>query len=66
MQFNFALPRFTPDIVLRAQNMLFDKSGDEYGSKAVILILVVVVGIAAWQAFGTKVTAMIKTATSGM
>ncbi len=45
---------------------LTDKRGDEYGEKAVILGLVVILGIAAWAAFGQKVTSLINQATAGM
>jgi len=51
---------------LRARARVTDKRGDEYGEKAVILGLVVILGIAAWAAFGQKVTSLINQATAGM
>ena len=51
---------------LQLQARLTDKRGDEYGEKAVILGLVVILGIAAWAAFGQKVTSLINQATAGM
>jgi len=45
-------------LLLRAR--ITDRHGDEYGEKAVIL------GIAAWAAFGEKVTSLINQATAGM
>jgi len=43
-----------------------DRRGDEFGEKAVIIILVVVAGIAAWAAFGNKIMALINEATAGI
>ncbi len=43
-----------------------DKKGDEFAQKAVIVILVVVAGIAAFAAFGGKIVALINEATAGM
>jgi len=51
---------------LRLRARLTDQHGDEYGEKAVILGLVVILGIAAWAAFGQKVTSLINQATAGM
>jgi len=51
-------------LLLRAR--ITDRHGDEYGEKAVILGLVVILGIAAWAAFGEKVTSLINQATAGM
>jgi uncharacterized membrane protein len=51
---------------LRTRAQVMDKRGDEYGEKAVILGLVVILGIAAWAAFGQKVTSLINQATAGM
>ncbi len=43
-----------------------DKKGDEFAQKAVIVILVVVAGIAAFAAFGNKIVALINQATNGI
>ncbi len=51
---------------LRVRNRLIERRGDEFGEKAVILGLVVIVGIAAWGLFGQKVVTMINSATAGM
>jgi len=45
---------------------LFSKRGDDYGEKAVILVLVVLGGVGAFAAFGGKITEMINQATGGM
>ena len=46
--------------------MIFDKRGDDYGEKAVILVLVVLGGVAAFAAFGGKIVDLIGQATSGI
>lgn len=52
---------------LRAiKNLMLNKRGDDYGEKAVILVLVVLGGVAAFAAFGGKVVEMITQATGGM
>ena len=43
-----------------------DRKGDEFAQKAVIVILVVVAGIAAFAAFGNKIVGLINQATSGI
>jgi len=43
-----------------------NRKGDEYAQKAVIVILVVIGGVAAFAAFGQKIVALINQATSGM
>ena len=45
---------------------LRDRKGDEFAQKAVIVILVVVAGIAAFAAFGQKIVALINQATGGI
>jgi hypothetical protein len=45
---------------------LLDRKGDEFAQKAVIVILVVVAGIAAFAAFGQKIVALINQATGGI
>jgi hypothetical protein len=46
--------------------LLHDRKGDEFAEKAVIVILVVVAGIAAFAAFGQKIMALINQATGGI
>jgi hypothetical protein len=43
-----------------------DRKGDEFAQKAVIVILVVVAGIAAFAAFGSRIVALINQATNGI
>lgn len=47
-------------------SLVLDERGDDYGEKAVILGLVVLVGIGAWAAFGQRVVQMIQQVTAGM
>jgi len=47
-------------------DVLLDRSGDDYGEKAVILVLVVLGGVAAFAAFGGKIVELINQATSGI
>ena len=46
--------------------LILDKRGDDYGEKAVILVLVVLGGVAAFAAFGGKIVDLINQATSGI
>ena len=48
------------------KSLVFNKRGDDYGEKAVILVLVVLGGVAAFAAFGGKIVEMITAATGGM
>jgi hypothetical protein len=50
----------------RFWNLILDKRGDDYGEKAVILVLVVLGGVAAFAAFGGKIVDLIGQATSGI
>ncbi|MFZ5884016.1 MAG: hypothetical protein ACOYYI_09580 [Chloroflexota bacterium] len=45
---------------------LLDRRGDDYGEKAVILVLVVLAGVGAFGMFGGKVVEMITQAAGGM
>jgi hypothetical protein len=55
------------NLIVRAMmNLMLDRHGDDYGEKAVILVLVVLGGVAAFAAFGGKVVEMISQATGGM
>ena len=46
--------------------LILDRRGDDYGEKAVILVLVVLGGVAAFAAFGGKIVDLISQATSGI
>ena len=48
------------------KSLVLNKRGDDYGEKAVILVLVVLGGVAAFAAFGGKIVEMITAATGGM
>ena len=48
------------------KNLVLNQRGDDYGEKAVILVLVVLGGVAAFAAFGGKIVEMITAATGGM
>ena len=43
----------------RFSSMLFDKRADEFGEKAVVIVLVVLGGLAAFAAFGSAVSGRI-------
>jgi len=51
---------------LRLLQLISDSQGDDYGEKAVILVLVVLGGVAAFAAFGGKIVDLISQATSGI
>ena len=53
-------------LYLRLRRLVFDRRGDDYGEKAVILVLVVLGGVAAFAAFGGKIVDLIAQATSGI
>jgi hypothetical protein len=57
--------RYT-SIFHRFAKLLLDRSGDDYGEKAVILVLVVLGGVGAFAAFGGKIVELINQATSGI
>lgn len=50
----------------RFPSLLACRRGDDYGEKAVILVLVVLGGVAAFAAFGGRVVELINQATAGM
>ena len=50
----------------RLCSLVFDRRGDDYGEKAVILVLVVLGGVAAFAAFGGRIVDLIGQATSGI
>lgn len=52
--------------LLHFRGMLLDRAGDDYGEKAVILVLVVLGGVAAFTAFGGRIVDLIGQATSGI
>ena len=47
-------------------NLFLDRSGDDYGEKAVIMVLVVLGGVVAFAAFGGKIVELIDQATNGI
>lgn len=53
-------------LYLRLSRLVLDRRGDDYGEKAVILVLVVLGGVAAFAAFGGKIVDLISQATSGI
>ena len=46
--------------------LLFDRRGDDYGEKAVILVLVVLGGVVAFADFGSRIVDLIGQATTGI
>lgn len=46
--------------------LITDRCGDDYGEKAVILVLVVLGGVYAFSQFGARVVDLIGQATSGI
>ncbi len=57
---------FNPAIPNRLFTLLLDDSGDDFGEKAVILVLVVLAGVAAFSAFGQSVVDKVNQAASGI
>ncbi len=57
---------FNPAIPNRLFTLLLDDSGDDFGEKAVILVLVVLAGVAAFSAFGQSVVDKINQAAAGI
>ncbi len=47
-------------------HLIFDRRGDDYGEKAVILVLVVLGGVVAFAAFGGRIVDLIGQATTGI
>ena len=68
MQFVFVLPNDHPihRISGRVLNMITDRRGDDYGEKAVILVLVVLAGVAAFSLFCNKIVSLINQASAGI
>ncbi|HUI87275.1 MAG TPA: hypothetical protein VLX61_00995 [Anaerolineales bacterium] len=65
--------RITKAITSRAAYVLWslrgritDRRGDDYGEKAVILVLVVLAGVAAFSLFGNKIVSLINQASAGI
>ena len=46
--------------------LISDRRGDDYGEKAVILVLVVLGGVVAFAAFGGRIVDLIGQATTGI
>lgn len=53
-------------LYLQLSRLWLDRRGDDYGEKAVILVLVVLGGVAAFAAFGGKIVDLISQATNGI
>ena len=60
------LSAIQPTIQSRMWSLILAQRGDDYGEKAVILVLVVLGGVAAFAAFGGKIVDLIGQATSGI
>jgi len=60
------LTAIQPTLPFHFWNLLLERRGDDYGEKAVILVLVVLGGVAAFSAFGGKITDLIGQATTGI
>ncbi|MBN2116311.1 MAG: hypothetical protein JW730_07065 [Anaerolineales bacterium] len=48
------------------KHLVLNERGDDYGEKAVILVLVVLAGVGAFSMFGGKVVELITRAASGI
>ena len=48
------------------RNKVTDRKGDDYGEKAVILVVVVLIGVSAFSLFGNKIVDLVNQATSGI
>jgi len=68
MQLVFDSPAESPFVrnAVHAFNMITDRRGDDYGEKAVILVLVVLAGVAAFSLFGNKIVSLINQASAGI
>ena len=68
MQLVFDSPASSPFIqkAIRVFDMITDRRGDDYGEKAVILVLVVLAGVAAFSLFGNKIVSLINQASAGI
>jgi hypothetical protein len=53
-------------LLRRMAALILDRKADDFGEKAVILVLVVLAGVAAFSAFGSRVVDLINQATSGI
>jgi hypothetical protein len=60
------LSEVQPNLYPQFWTLFLDRRGDDYGEKAVILVLVVLGGVAAFAAFGSKIVDLIGQATSGI
>jgi hypothetical protein len=63
----YAIPLIQPQrVFFRFMDVLLDKRGDDFGEKAVILVLVVLAGVAAFAAFGQSVVEKVNLAATGI
>ena len=53
-------------IALRASDLIVHRRGDDYAQVAVILVVIVLGGLAAFTALGGKISDLIKTVTAGI
>ncbi len=53
-------------IALRASDLIINRRGDDYAQVAVILVVIVLGGLAAFTALGGKISDLIKTVTAGI
>ncbi|MEW6406180.1 MAG: hypothetical protein AB1649_30715 [Chloroflexota bacterium] len=60
------LPTQFQTVVNRITLLIFNKRGDDYAQKAVILVVVVLAGVAAFAAFGNRIIELINQASSGI
>ncbi len=60
------IANFSSKLYQILHRFVHDRRGDEFAQKAVIVILVVVAGIAAFAAFGQKIVGLINQATAGL
>jgi hypothetical protein len=50
----------------QVRRLIFDRRGDDYAEKAVILVMVVLGGVIAFAAFGDRIVDLIGQATTGI
>ena len=54
------------NLIHQFRRIFLDRRGDDYGEKAVILVLVVLGGVVAFAAFGGRIVDLIGQATTGI
>jgi len=60
------LSAIQPTMQFRFWTLFLDRRGDDYGEKAVILVMVVLGGVVAFAAFGNRIVDLIGQATTGI